>query len=64
MTTLHTSKPRIEPEQIETLADLVVQSDLEREVLALLRRLDEESQVGALMILQGVERRVTRVRGS
>jgi len=34
------------------------QSDVEREVLALLRRLDEEDQVGALLMLQAAERRV------
>jgi hypothetical protein len=47
----------------EDLSDLVVRSDLEHEVLVLLRRLDEEGQVGALLILRAIERRLRLGRG-
>ena len=58
MATVHALTPKADTVEREGIADLVVQSDLEREVLALLRRLDEESQVGALLMLRAVERRV------
>jgi hypothetical protein len=48
----------VEPQRQEA-QELVCQAGLERDVLALLRRLDEESRVGALLILQAVERRVS-----
>jgi len=57
MTALHTFKSSLQAPENDSLSLLGVQSDLEREVLALLRRLDEESQVGALLMLRAVERR-------
>ena len=40
------------------------QADVEREVLALLRRLDEEDQFGALLLLQAMVRRVSMSGGA
>jgi hypothetical protein len=58
MATVHALKPKAENDGDDSPSDLMCQSDVEREVLALLRRLDEEGQVGALLLLQAVERRV------
>jgi hypothetical protein len=59
MATLHTLAPQDDPARNDGPSSSVVQSDLELEVLAVIRRLDEESQVGALMALQAIERRLT-----
>ena len=40
--------------------DLIVQSDLERQVLTVLRRLDDESQAAALIALHTIERKLRR----
>jgi len=58
MATVHALKSKADTVESEGISDLIVQSDLEREVFAVLRRLDEESQVGALLMLQAIERRV------
>jgi hypothetical protein len=58
MATVHALTPKAETDGDDGGTHLMCQSDVEREVLALLRRLDEEGQVGALLLLQAVERRV------
>ena len=58
MATLHVLQPKADTAEDTSLSDLICQSDLEREVLSVLRRLDEESQVGALLALQAIEMRV------
>jgi hypothetical protein len=57
MATVHACMPKAHTADDAGLSDLICESDVEREVLALLRRLDAEDQVGALLILQAVERR-------
>lgn len=63
MATLHALEPMPEAAEDDVITHLGCQSDVEREVLTILRRLDEEEQVGALLILQAVERRAKRARG-
>jgi hypothetical protein len=63
MESVHALRPTADSADQHDLAHLVCQSDVEREVLALLRRLDEEDQVGALLILQAVDRRVMFGKG-
>jgi hypothetical protein len=58
MATVHALKTKADDADDAGLSDLICESDVEREVLAVLRRLDEEDQVGVLLLLQAVERRV------
>ena len=64
MATAHAFTPKPETDGGDGRTHLMCQSDVEREILALLRTLDEEDQLGALLLLRATVRRVSMSGGA